>query len=146
MAKKTKTTNIISVDMDELQLLVQQGKEIFVTFDAEKSILKLLKIQEQVDAAVEYVKQKIAEAGEAYNPNFTSIKGDALRISYRQFGGKYVIDETRVQELPQDLYKTRVSYSADAKAVDKWAEENGGLPLGISERERAKKISITIKK
>ncbi len=144
--KKPKNSNIVTVDLANVEMLVEHGKDIFLTPEAEASIVALLDLQERIKEAVDRMKGMIAAAGEAHNPNFTSIKGDNVRIQYRQYGGKYAIDVTRVQELPTDLYDTKVSYSPKTKEIDKWTEEHGGLPLGINERERAKTVSITVKK
>jgi hypothetical protein len=141
-----KKKNIMKVDLDVMSILAEKGKDIIVTPEAEASILQLLSLQEKVNEAVENMKAAIAKAGTQYNPNFTSIKGEKVKIMYREYGGKFGYDATRIDDIPKTLYKPRVTIALDGKAIEKWTEEHGGLPLGIFEHERAKTLSISLKK
>lgn len=143
--KKPKNSTIVTVDLANVEMLVEHGKDIFLTPEAEASIVALLDLQERIKEAVDRMKGMIAAAGEAHNPNFTSIKGDRVRVQYRQYGGKYAVDESHLADLPKALYEAKLSYSPNTKEIDKWVDEHGGLPLGINERERAKTVSISVK-
>lgn len=144
--RKSRKKDIVKVNMDDVKILVEKGKDIIVTPEAEASILKLLALQEAVDAAVERMKAMIAEEGQKYNQNFTSIRGEQVKIMYREYGGKYSYDATRINDIPKTLYTPKVSISLITKEIDKWAEEHGGLPFGINEAQRSKTLSISLKK
>lgn len=142
MAKSKK----ITVDLTKVAELVSDGKDLFLTPDAEKAIVELFALKDQIEAAIEELKGTLAAAGEEYNPDFTSIKADSVRVSYRQYGGKYAVDDSHAADIPEGLVEPKVSYKVLTKEIDAWVDEHGGLPLGINERERAKTISISIKK
>lgn len=144
--RKSRKKDIVKVNMDDVKILVEKGKDIIVTPQAETSILQLLDLQARVDEAVERMKGMIAEAGLKYNPNFTSIKGEKVKIMFREYGGRFTYDATRLDDIPKTLYKPKVSIALDAKAIEKWTEEHGGLPLGILEAQRSKTLSISLKK
>lgn len=139
-----KSKNLLTVDLDKLTELVARGSDLFITPDAETAILDLYAIQRTVESHVEALKEALAVEGERQNPNFTSIKGDQVKVAYRQYGGKYGVDDSLADQIPEGLVKTKITRTVDTKEVDKWAEKNEGLPLGIVERARAKTISITI--
>lgn len=136
----------ITVDLEQVAELVMKGKDIFLTPKAEKSLLKLLDLQKKIDEAINTAKKLIEEQGIAHNENFTSIKGDKLKIMYRVYGAKYAIDSTRIADLPSEFYKVSTSYAPVTAKIEKFVDEKGSLPLGISERERSQQISISLAK
>lgn len=139
--------NILTVDLDHLTELVARGADFFLTPEAEKAILELYKIQETVEHHIEALKEALAVEAERQNPNFTSIKGDNVKVAYRQYGGKYDIDDSLIDAIPDGLLKKiKAKYTVDTNAVDKWTEKNEGLPVGIIERPRTKTMSITLGK
>jgi hypothetical protein len=121
----------VEVDTAELAGLVQQGSEIVFTADAERHLVALLSL-----------KEKIEQTALKYNPNFTAVYGTEVVVGYRHYGHKYRIDDKYLDELPEQFYKRRVSYTADSTAVDKYIKAGGQLPLGISPTQRSKKITI----
>jgi hypothetical protein len=135
---------LIKIDTDQLPVLAEEGGKLVFDVKAEDAIVKLLELEALVAQAKEAVKQRIEAEALKHNPNFTSVQGDRVKVGYRAYGGKYTIDEARIGELPEELYKTRVVYTPDTKAVDAWAQEKGALPLGIVTRPRAKQISIKL--
>jgi hypothetical protein len=137
-----KQANKITVDLDDLGKLVYDGANIVMQPEAEQALLELLELQERVAGAVTAAKRAIEEKALAYNPNFTSVQASRIKVGYQFFGGRYSIDESKLSKLPKDLYKTKTTYSPDSKAIDKYAKDNGKLPLGIVERERTKSIVI----
>lgn len=139
-----KNARELVVNLDHLVELVARGSDLFLTPDAEKAILELYAIQSNVEYHIEALKEALAVEGERQNPNFTSIKGDNVSVGYRQYGGKYGVDESLADQIPEGMVKTKITRTVDTKEVDKWADHNDGLPLGIVERARAKTISISI--
>ena len=135
----------LTIDTDNLIKLTKNGSEIILEPTAEEAIIKLLEVQHKVESALEELKEKIAEEGIKYDPNFKSVESDNLRIWYRYYGGRFSIDEGRLAEIPEELYKVKKRYYPETKAIDNWVDEGKELPLGIVERDRTKKLSIDTK-
>lgn len=134
----------ISINLSQLDTVVEQAGKLVTTPEAENAILTLLDMQEQIKLALEHVKEKVAQDGLKLDPNFKSIQGDKIKASYRLYGSKYGIDKKYIEELPEGLYKTSVRYDANGAAIDKWLEDHDQLPLGIYMTPRAKQISIRV--
>ncbi len=133
----------MKVDIEKLDQITKSADGIFLEPEAEQVLLDLLEIEKQLEDAKEAVKAKLEKAALELDPNFSSIQSDRVRVYYRQYGHKYSIDESLVDQLPESLYKRNIKYSANSDEVDKWAEEHGGLPNGIIKNERPKSISIS---
>lgn len=135
------------IDIDKLDELVVKADEIFLTPAGEKVLVKLLEIQVQVENAIAEAKTRLEAAALKANPNFSSIQANEIKVYYRAFGSKYYMDETQVNMAPKELYtsETITVYKIDTKAVDKWIDAHGGLPVGITEVDRKKSISFTLK-
>lgn len=136
----------MKIDIENITDLVQKSDEIFLTLEGEKHLLKLLEIRDQVEQAIDAAKAALEAAAVAHNPNFASIQGDAVKVSYRYFGAKYYLDESRIKEVDPELYKTVTKYQVNSKAVDDWTESHKGMPAGINEVERKKQITFQVKK
>lgn len=127
--------------------MVVKSDEIFLSPKGEKTLLKLLEIQEQVEKAIDEAKAKLEAAALKANPNFSSIQANAIKVYYRAFGSKYYIDNEQLHLAPKELYTTeeKITYKIDTKAVEKWVDQHGGMPTGIVEVERKKAITISLK-
>lgn len=135
----------LTIDTNKIKVMADEAKGIIFTPEAESTILSLLEMQKSVEEAIKLAKENIEQEALKLNPNFNSIASDNLRIGYRVFGSRYRLDETRVLDLPKELYKTEYKYSIVVDEVDKYVEEHGSLPLGIDEPERKKQVTITLK-
>ena len=136
----------MEIQIEKLNDLVSQADKILISAEAEKVLEQLLKLQTQVEEAVKMAKDKIEKKALELNPDFKSIQGDRVKIFYRAYGAKYRIDPNNSVYLPTHFYKVSKRYDVIAEEVDKWVEENGGLPLGINEIDRPKSLSISLKK
>lgn len=133
----------LTIDLDDLVKLKEEGSKIILDPEAEQSILKLLKAQAKIEKALDELKEKIAEEGLKHDKNFKSVESDNVRIWYRYYGGKYTVDKNRINEIPKDLYKEKTRYYPNTKAIEEYtAQGDKDLPLGIIERDRSKKLSI----
>lgn len=135
----------MKIEIEKLDNLVQKADQILIKPEAEKVLIQLLNIQEQVEVAIKEAKKRIEEAALKINPNFKSVKSDNLKVYYRQYGQKYTIDASRINEIPKELYKSKVTYTTVSKAIDEWVDQHGGLPLGINEAEREKSLTFSIR-
>lgn len=134
--------NIITVDLDHIKQLAQEGSDIVLTAAAEQALYDLLKLEQTIKGAIATAKRSIEERALEYNPNFTSVQGERVKVGYQFFGAKYSIDTSKLRYLPKDLYKEKISYSPVGPAIDKYAKEKGKLPVAIIERERTRSITI----
>jgi hypothetical protein len=136
----------LTIDLDSLVKLTKDGSKIVLEPSAEESIIKLLKLQHKVETAIEKLKEEIASEGLKHDPNFKSVESDKLRIWYKFYGSRFEIDPNRIDEIPESLYREQKRYYPITKAIDEWtAQGEKDLPMGIVERERAKKLSIQSK-
>lgn len=134
------------IDIEKLNELKADAGKIFLTPTGEDTLVQLLEIQAQVEAAIDEAEKILEEAALKLDPNFTSIQADKIKVFYRAYGTKYAIDESHLEDVPKELYTTKTSYLPDSKAIEKYTDENKGLPLGIVEKERTKSLKFTLKK
>jgi len=137
----------MQINIEKIAQLVLDADKIFMKPEAEENLVQLLEIQTQVEAAIVEVKAKLEATALQIDPNFRSIQSDLIKVHYRSFGQRYYVDELQKNLAPKELYteETKVVYKVDAKAVEKWIKENNGMPAGISEVERQKKLTISLK-
>lgn len=137
----------ITVDLAEVDILVAEADKIFLKPEAEQGLVKLLQLQERIEQSIKQAKQILEAEGLKVNKDFKSIEGDQIKVSYRYFGSKYYIQEDKLQDVPEEFYTKVITtkYSVDAKVVEKWAENNKGLPVGIVENTRLKTINFKLK-
>lgn len=132
----------LSIDTDRISVLAAESGKIVLNAEADASLMQLLGLQESIEAAINEAKQRIEQEALALNPNFTSVTSDHFKIMYRSYGSRYKIDPAHLDDLPVDLYKVSKRYDVIPEAVEKYADEKGGLPLGIVVPDRPKTISI----
>jgi hypothetical protein len=135
----------VTIDLEQLTNIVQKADGIVFSPEAENVLVQLYEIKQKVEEAEKTAKKLIEETALKYDPNFTSIQSDKLRVSYRAYGSRYSIDESHLADIPEGLYKKVVKYSPVAKAIEAHADEKG-MPLGIVENERKKQVSITMRR
>ena len=136
----------IWIDLDQIGELVAKSDAIFISQEGEQNLTKLLKIQQKVEQAIKDAKLKLEETALKLDPNFSSIRGDRVQISYRSYGARYQLDSSLVDQIEPELVKKKISYSLKTKELEKWLKTKPGLPLGVKEVERTKQISIKLAK
>jgi hypothetical protein len=138
---------MIQIDLDKLDELVAKSDEIFLTPEGEKVLIKLLEMQKQVEYAITAAKVKLETAALKTDEHFSSIQADKIKVYYRAFGQRYYIDEKMLNLAPKELYTSeeKVVYKINTKAVDKWIDQHGGMPAGITEVGRKKSITFSLK-
>lgn len=136
------------IDLEKLEQLTKEADVIFLTPDGEKVLVQLLEIEEQVQKALDEARVKLLAAALKKNKDFNSIQGDLIKVWYRASGIKYIVDENNINQAPKELYEavSKITYKIDPDAVDKWTNEHGGMPTGIIELEREKKLNFGFKK
>ena len=136
---------IIQIDTQKVADLSKDGDKILFSSDGEKSLAELYEMQALVEQALADAKKRIQESALKLDPNFTSIQGDRVKVSYRSYGARYRIDQSKISEIPKDFYETTVRYSPVVKVIEEFVDKQGALPVGVLENAREKQIQITIK-
>lgn len=135
------------IDTDKLKVLADEAGKLFVDPDSESKLVELAAVKDEFDKIWEAVKFKLEFEAVKLNPEFSSIKGDNVKVMYRSYGARYKLDDSLIDKVPPALYEIKTSYSANVKAIEEYIEANEGkVPLGIVQPERNKQISISIKK
>lgn len=136
----------MEIKIEKLEQLKLEADKIFLSAEGEKVLVELLDIQKQVEEAIDAAKAKLEETALKLNPTFKSIQADKIKVYYRSFGSQYKIDESLITDLPREFYEVKQSYSPITETIEKFVQEKGGLPLGIYEPDRPKKITFSLKK
>lgn len=135
----------ITIDLDKVSHLVEKSGEVVLSNEAEKEIIELYKLQAKIESAIDEMKTRVSGEALKLNPNFKSIQSDNLAISFRSYGARYRLDESRVPEMDERLYSVVKRYSPNVEAIDSYVEQTGKIPLGVIEPERPKQLTIKIK-
>lgn len=137
---------ILTVDTDKLKNLVAEADKIFMSAEGDQALADLLEIEAQVKRAREAAEAILEQAALAMSPDFKSIQSDRVKVMYKTYGARFYLDETHIAEVPKELYSIETKYKVDSKAVEKYIDEHKGVPVGINEVERTKKLSFSLKK
>lgn len=135
----------ISIDTGKFKLPKREPdkKGLLPLSDTDEKILKkVIEAKAAIQAVEDDLKEKMAARLQEMGPNVTGFRGVAVKIGYRFFGAKYRIDDTLVSQLDPAFYSSKTSYSPQTKAIEKFEESTGNLPLGVDRRDRNKTITI----
>jgi hypothetical protein len=138
--------NKINVSEKQIKSLSINASKVLVSPNDEKHLIELIKLQEQIEEAISEAKKDLEAKALELDPNFSTFKSDNLRISYRSYGAKYIVDESQINELPTDFYSVKKSYSVNTNEVDKFVKNAGAYPNGIIIANRPRTISISLNK
>lgn len=89
-------SKVIVVDIDDLGKLVHDGSDIVMQPAAENALLALLDLQARVERAIECAKKVIEQQALAYNPNFTGVRSDRIKVGYQYSGAKYELNQEQI--------------------------------------------------
>src|SRR3990167_6514442 len=137
----------MQIDIEKLEKLKAEADKIFLAPEGEEVLVQLIEIQEQVDEAIKAAKAKLEETALKLNPLFSSIQADKIKVFYRAYGSKYIIDDSQVQFIPKELYTVKTTYTPESELIEKYIDANKGkMPQGIIEPDRVKQISFSLKR
>ena len=111
-----------------------------ISAESEKSLIQLLDIKEKIDEFVEIVKDGIVKEALKFDPNFTSISGDKIKLEYRETGSKFALVDNETVEGKFVTMTERLSVKTDE--VEQYWQQRGVLPAGITCKERKKTLII----
>lgn len=133
---------IVKINSGEILKLEKNGEGIVLDSKAEDAIVRLLEIQREVDGAIEYLKSEIERQAVAYNPNFSGLKGEKIKITYSASGAKFK-DTGTVRNHSKAFWTKKVTWSLDSKAIEEYRSKWYALPAGVAEVKRKKTIRIS---
>ena len=137
----------MNIDIEKLKKLTADADKIFISPEGEEVLVQLIEIQEQVEEAIKAAKAKLEKTALELNPLFSSIQADKIKVFYRAYGSKYVIDDSQVQFIPKELYTVKTTYTPESELIEKYIDANKGkMPQGIIEPDRVKQISFSLKR
>lgn len=133
---------VVKVNAAELLTLEKDGETVVINPKAEDAILRLLEIKNEVDGAIDYLKEAIARQATEFDPNFSGLKGRRIKINYSAAGAKFK-ETGEIEKHSSKFWKKKVSWSLDSKAIEAYKAKYYRLPKGISEVVRKKTIRIS---
>jgi len=133
------------IDLDQLKKLSKEADGIFLKPEAEKTLISLIQYRKEVEEAIDEAKRVLEKAAIALDPNFNSLTADNIKIYYRSFGGRWVVDMSLLEYLPEDYYTKEVKIKLDTKKVEKHIKDTGKIPAGVTEIQRPKQIAFSLK-
>ena len=128
------------LDSEQITNACIDAQKFAISADAEKSLVQLLDIKEKIDEFVETVKDGIVKAALKFDPNFTSISGDKIKLEYRETGSKFALVDNETVEGKFVTMTERLSVKTDE--VEQYWQQHGVLPAGITCKERKKTLII----
>lgn len=134
---------VVKINPAEIFQAQNEGKDFVINPNAESAIIRLLGIQTEINKAVELLKEEIERQALAFNPNFSAIKGEKVKINYSAAGAKYK-DNGEVKFHSSKFWKKKTTWTPDSKAIDAHRAKYYRLPVGITEVDRKKMIRITV--
>lgn len=116
------------------------AQKFAISAESEKSLVQLLDIKEKIDEFVETVKDGIVKEALKFDPNFTSISGDKIKLEYRETGSKFALVDHETVDGKFVTMTERLSVKTDE--VEQYLQQHGVLPAGITCKERKKTLII----
>lgn len=136
----------VTIDMEHVMQLAEDGKDLVFNPNAEAAILQLLELQNTIDSLINMVKNGITIQALDYNPAFTSVTGDKIKATYSAAGAKYGVNFNEVKHPRAPFFNRKVTYSLDTKLVEKFEmKHKGRLPVGVYKRDRNKNLTFRLK-
>lgn len=133
---------IVKINSAEILKLEKDSEGIIFDPKAEDAIVRLLEMQRELNGAIEYLKSEIERQALQFNPNFTGLKGEKIKINYSASGSKYK-DTGDIKFHRERFWTKKTVWSLDSKAIDEYKAKNYTLPKGVAEVHRRKTIRIS---
>ena len=128
------------LDSEQITNACIDAQKFAISAKSEKSLIQLLDIKEKIDEFVEIVKDGIVKEALKFDPNFTSISGDKIKLEYRETGSKFALVDNETVEGKFVTMTERLSVKTDE--VEQYWQQHGVLPAGITCKERKKTLTI----
>lgn len=130
----------------QLVSAAQKAGHLTLNPDADKFVAALLLWEKKIIELKKLAKENVEMAAHNLAPDFERIESDLVSTVYAAYGDKYYCNEEFAPEdVPAGMVEEKVSYKINTKEVDKYLEETGELPPGISANSRMPSISFRLK-
>ena len=128
------------LDSEQITNACIDAQKFAISAESEKSLVQLLDIKEKIDEFVETVKDGIVKEALKFDPNFTSVSGDKIKLEYRETGSKFALVDNETVDGKFVTMTERLSVKTDE--VEQYWQQHGVLPAGITCKERKKTLMI----
>ena len=128
------------LDSEQITNACIDAQKFAISAESEKSLVQLLDIKEKIDEFIETVKDGIVKEALKFDPNFTSISGDKIKLEYRDTGSKFALVDNETVDGKFVTMTERMSVKTDE--VEQYWQQHGVLPAGITCKERKKILII----
>jgi len=136
----------MQIDIEKI-VPVENADGIFLAPEGEQVLLDVLEVERQLEDVKQAIKEQLARRAAEINPNFKMIQGEKVKVYYRQYGTRYVVEPGLEEKVPVELVQTEVKYRLKISELEGWIEQHGGkLPYGVRSAEREKQITFALVK
>lgn len=135
----------ITIDTDLLKDLSKTAGGIFLDPKGEETLVSLLKARDAIEEAIDDAKKVLEASAMTLDPNFSSLTADKVKVYYRSFGARWIPDMPMIQYLPTEYYDSEIKIKLDTKKIEKHIKDTGKIPAGVTEVERSKTITFSLK-
>jgi hypothetical protein len=130
----------LTFDTDIMQEVSKVADGLFLSAEAADQLADFEKLYKDLTEFRSNLLREIAEKAISVDPIFTSISSDKVKLVYAAHGTKYIIDQSMIEEIPEQFYSVEIKYKANTKEIEK----EGTLPMGIIAPERTKSLTIRL--
>ena len=139
--------SLITLDTDRISQLFAKSTNAGIDPEAEQALLEVLDLKEKLDTFLGTLEKEIEKTAlEVEGEYWSGSKGDKIKIEYRAYGAIYspaeTIDEVGDEFKIAKFIPEHTDYSLNTKAIEEYILKNKGLPMGIKENYRKKRVSI----
>lgn len=129
----------IVIKPELIKELSVEGGKLIIKQEAEAELMKLLKLVDMVQEALEKAKEAITVNGRQISPDFKGFMGNQVKGYLKQTGFKYEV-------INEDFLKETVRTFPDTEKIESYKKEHGTLPDGVTEATRKETLVLSINK
>ena len=126
--------------------VIARGENIATDVKSEDAIVWLLDVKKWADDTLAKLKSAIATKAVEADRNFSSARGDQIKVEYRAFGSEFALspdfDESKDFDPAFMKREVVVKITPIASAIASYEKETGELPRGVVRNKREKQIII----
>lgn len=131
----------IVINPQALVLAKDKAGNFALSAEAGKEIEKILYVKNLIEDIYEYAQQVLT--AEMKQANIQKITDGKVSVVRRYYGERFEIKD---KDSVDDRFKKEVVYvKPDSLVIEKYLEETGELPKGVSHKDRQETASITMK-
>jgi hypothetical protein len=129
----------ITIKPEEIKELSLEGGKLLMKGNAESQLLKLLKLKDMVEEAIEQAKAGIVENGRKLSPDFKGFYGVEVKGYIKNVGLKYDAINEEYQKVTERIFP-------DTEKIETYKKQHGTLPEGVTENKRKETLVLAVNK